>query len=181
MDGNESRSLTAGELWRFFDAQGVDSLRQLTLSLDFDSTVGLSSAGISSLELTIENPSNLGDLTKSLGDNSLNIPGHDIAPYKPEANLEFELGYDFMQRFSADSTEKISLNVSGDANSQPVVSVQGVERNGFFSFMFNLLKLVGFAVFWALVFVALYRFTKPQANESGQTAVSPPKHRALSA
>ena len=184
-NGHGTGSLTAGEVWKFFDDQGVDSLRQLTLSLEFDSTVGMANAGISSLELTIENPSNLESLTRSLGNNSLSIQGYDIKAHKPEANLEFALGYNFMQRFSADSTEIILLNLSGDANSQPVVSVQGVEENGFFSSVLNL-RLLAFAFFWALVFVALHRFTKPQANVAPakvpeRTALSPPKHRALSA
>lgn len=183
LDGCESSSLTAGELWQFFDSQGVDSLDRLTLCLDVESS-GLATSGINSMELKIEDPSNLGSLLTnvSLGDDWLTIPGYDIAPFKPEANLEIELGYDFMQRFSADSTEKISLNVSGAANSQPVVSVQGVDGNGLFSSI-NSLAIVAFAVFWSLVFISLYRFTKPPVSESElkNKNVSPRERRALSA
>lgn len=182
LDGSESGSLTAGEVWQFFNAQGVDSLDRLTLCLDVESDGGLATVGIDSMELKIEDPSNFGSLLTnvSLGDDWLRIPGYDIAAFKPEANLEIKLGYDFMQRFSADSTEKISLNVSGAANSQ--VSVQGVDGKGFFSSI-NSLAVVAFAVFWSLIFISLYRFTKPPVNESElkNKNVSPHERRALSA
>lgn len=181
--GHDSTNLTAGELWQFFDSQGIHSLDRLKLCLDVESNAGLLNSGINSMELKIEDPSNLGSMLTnvSLKGDSLSIPGYDIAPFKPEAILEVALDYDFMKRFSADSTEKISLNVIGDANSMPVISVQGDRGEGFFSSMINVWALGAFAIFWALVFVALNRFTKPQVNLPQSKNISAPKHQALSA
>ncbi len=182
-DGHDSSSLTAGQLWRFYNSQGVNSLDRLTLCLDIESDGRLETAGINSIELKIEDPSNFGKLLTdvSLKNNSLSIPIYDIVPFRPEANLEIELGYDFMQRFSAESKEKISLNVTGDASSNPVVSVQGVSDDRFFSSMINTIALSAFAVFWAFVFIALYRYTKPQIKAPEPQNVAPPKRQALSA
>ena len=174
--------LTAGQLWQFFDSQGVSSVEHLVLCLDVQATDGSTEFGINSVDLTIEDPAQLGMLLTnvSLGDNSLVFPNHDISSFKPEAKLEFALGYDFMERFSADSTAKISLDVSSrESSAQPVVSVQG--GGSFFGQKFNFYLLVVFAVFWSAVFLMLNRFTKPQVKPLEQDAKPATGRQALSA
>ena len=178
-----NNEVTAGQLWTFFDSQDVSSVSHLVLCLDVQPN-NESAMGINSVELTIEDPAQLGSLLTnvSLGNNSLLLPGYDITAFKPEAKLEIALGYDFMERFSADSTEKISLDVASDGDhSTAVVSVQG--ENGFFAQGFNLIALVVFAIFWAIVFLALNRFTRPQvdAQETLTLKHTPAKRQALSA
>ena len=185
-DGNTSE-LTAGELWTYFDSQGVSSLNQLTLCLDVPTNGDSSAFGINSMELKIEDPSQLGNLLTdvSLGDNSLVFAGYDITLFKPEAKLEIDLGYDFMKRFSAESKEKISLDVSSDgdgrADAQPVFSIEGAA--GFFAKRFNTMALTVFAIFWAIVFIALNRFTKPKLviHDTKANRPAPSNQRALSA
>jgi hypothetical protein len=175
--------VTAGQLWSFFDAQGVSSVDHLVLCLDVQPTDD-SAFGINSVELKIEDPAQMGSLLTnvSLGDNSLVLPGYDITAFKPEAKLEIALGYDFMERFSANSTELISLDVSSDgANASTIVSVQG--ESGFFAQGFNLFALGIFAIFWAIVFLVLNRFTKPQVGTGEVLSPNPAtaNRQALSA
>jgi len=181
-DGND-REFTAGQLWKFFDEQGVSSVEHLVLCLDLQPSSETIPFGIDSFELKIENPSELGALLTnvSLGDNSLVFPGYDISSFKPEAKLEIALGYDFMERFSADSKEKISLDVSSANNgSMPVVSVEA--GNGFFAQKFNIYALIVFAAFWSVVFLVLNRFTKPKIElPNSATSNITGGRRALSA
>lgn len=180
LNGGNSGSVTAGELWKFFDSQGVTSLQRLTLQLDIETEGHSGSAVIHSMEFQIEDPSNFGrplTVVSMHDDDILKIRDYDIASFKPEANLEIKLGYDFMERFSADSTEIISLDVSSEANSRPVISFAG--SGGSFSYK-NGLALGAFAIFWALVFVVLNRFTKPQVIANEPRNVRPQKHQILS-
>jgi hypothetical protein len=183
--GGDSGEFTAGELWKYFDSQGVDQLHSLTLCLDLEPNDDTSEFGLESIQLRIQDPSDntilLTDV--SMGDNSLIVPSYDISSLKPEAKLQIALGYDFMSRFSADSTEKISLDVAtnGEASSNPIFSVEG--GSGFFLKRYNIFALAVFAGFWVVVFIALNRFTKPQialAEPQAPTSSSI-KRRALSA
>lgn len=170
LSGSDSGELTAGQLWQYFNSQGFESVDKLTLCVDVQQPSENSDEfGLNSVELKIEDPMNAGGLLTnvSLGQNSLVFPNYDISSYKPEAKLEFALGYDFMERFSANSQEKISVDVSSNASevASPVLSIEGGS-----GFRFNMTALAVFAMFWAVVFFALNRFTKPQVNT---TEVSP--------
>lgn len=182
-DREKNGQLTAGELWQFFNSHGIDSVDRLTLCLDVQTDGRSALFGINSMELKIEDPSSVGALLTdaSFKNNTLSIPGYDIAPFKPEAKLEVELGYDFMERFSADSTALVSLDVSGDESSQPVVSIEGNRAGGFFSNNTNSIALGAFAIFWALVFIALNRLTRRQVDATPAHKSSPPSQQALSA
>ncbi|MCP4479995.1 MAG: hypothetical protein GY818_18080 [Planctomycetaceae bacterium] len=163
-DGGE---VTAGEVWQFYHGQGIDSLEQLTLCLDVQHGDRTGTAGIRSLKLTIEDPESvelfLTDV--SLGEHSLTIPNYEIAAFKPEAYLELELGYDFMKRFNADSQEKVSVKVSTEDGSQ--LSVMVIGQNNLFTANLDPISLGLFAIFWVLVFLALYNLTQP-ANKRPQ-------------
>jgi len=157
-----SGEVSAGELWKFFHKQGISSMDRLTLCLDVGKMPGQSSFDLHSFQFQIEDPSQHGKyLTHvSLGDNRLIIPSHGSSSYKPEAKLEVMLGYDFMERFSADSTEMIKLDFSssGQLANVPIFSIEG---GGNVFTRLNTLLLGTFVVFWLTVFYLLHRMTKP--------------------
>ena len=157
-DGGE---VTAGEVWQFYHGQGIVSLEQLTLCLDVKNGNPTGTAGIRGLKLTIEDPESVERFLTdvSLGEHSLTIPNYEIVAFKPEAYLELELGYDFMKRFSADSQEKVSVKVSTEDGSQ--LSVMVIGQNNLFSANLDPISLGLFALFWMLVFLALYNLTQP--------------------
>jgi hypothetical protein len=163
--------VSAGQLWSFFHNQGISSLDRLTLCLDIDQLQDQTSFDLDSFQFQIEDPSQQGQfLTQvSLGDNRLVIPSRGTSSYKPEAKLEVLLGYDFMERFSADSTEMIKLDFSsnGELAAMPTFSIEG---GGNVFTRLNTLLLLAFAAFWLGVFYVLHRMTKPPED--------PPKERA---
>ena len=169
----ESGEISAGALWRFFDAQGSKSIHQLTLCLDLESIDEDASFGLESIELKIEDPTSGELLTDvSLGNDILTVPGYETSSFKPEAKLQLALDYDFMERFSADSDEKISVNFqSNDGAIVPKFAVQS-ETRGFFSGVRNPSILIGFSVFWFGFFHLLSRFTKPAEILDGNNAVA---------
>ena len=171
---NNHNRLTAGQLWQFFNNQGVDSLDKLTLCLDVGELDSQSKFDLQSIQLRIEDPRSSGNfLTNvSLGNNTLVVPGSNSSTSKPEAKLEILLNYDFMRRFSADSSELITLDFSssGELTSDASISIEG---NGNVFTKFNLLLLLGFIGFWFTVFTVLNRVTKPLAENSDQL---PPNH-----
>ncbi len=168
-----SGQVSAGELWQYFSDQGINTLDRLTLCLDIEQMENSENFGLNSIEFKIEDPLLDGSLLThvSLGDNTLIVPATETSEFKPEAKLEIILGYDFMERFSAASNEKIQLDFSSNT---------GLASNAQFSIgaseyvfsRFNLLMLVGFAVFWAIVFFVLNRVTKPLEEEALEVAAS---------
>ena len=161
-----SGEVSAGQLWKFFHEQGVDSLESLTLCLDVDEMDSQTAFDLQSIHFQIQDPLNRSKMLTnvSLGDNNIIVPGNKTSSFKPEAKLEVMLGYDFMERFSADSTEMIKLDFSSNsefAASQPRFSIEG--SGNVFS-RFNVFLLIGFAGFWLLVFFVLNRVTKPLAD-----------------
>lgn len=194
---SQSGEVSAGELWQFFHSQGIDSLDQLTFCLDVDQLDGQSAFDLQSVQLKIEDPRSQGELLTdvSLGNNSIIVPGFETSSFRPEAKLKIDLGYDFMQRFTADSQEKIKLDFSS-SNSQLAsnvkFSIEGRDSNVFSSW--NYWLLAAFIGFWIVVFFFLNRVTKrladatteidgPASQPSTQPTLSDsrPSDRALSA
>jgi len=178
----ESGVVSAGELWKFFDSRGSTSIHQLTLCLDLESLDDEASFGLQAIELKIEDPLSSGELLTdvSLGDNSIIVPGYETSPFRPEAKLELSLNYNFMERFSAESKEKISVSFkSNDEAIVPKFAFQS-EYEGFFSGFRNPTILAGFSLSWIVIFYLLSRLTKPVADvvESSTRAVvnSRPSH-----
>jgi hypothetical protein len=195
LDQASSGEISAGALWRSLHSQGVDSLDHLTLYLDVEQLDGQSAFDLQSVELKIEDPRGEGELLAnfSLGDNSIIVPGFETSSFRPEAKLEIALGYDFMERFSADSQEKIKLDFSSDSQiaSNVKFSIEGSEDSAFSSW--NYWLLTAFVGFWIVVFFVLNRITKRMADANpeidglpSQPSLKPlngsrPSDRALSA
>ncbi len=174
----QSGEVSAGELWQFFHNQGVNSLDQLTLCLDVDQLDGQAAFDLQSFELRIEDPSIQGELLTnvSLGNNTIIVPGFETSSFRPEAKLQIALGYDFMQRFTAASQEKIKLDFSssnGDLTSNVKFSIEGNDNGGFSSWHYWL--LAAFVGFWLVVFFVLNRVTKrmADANPNGGVPLPP--------
>jgi hypothetical protein len=165
-DGCSECSISAGDLWQHLKAQGIDSTEQLVFLVDFGNAGSHNPLKLEALEFTILDSGN-NQLTKMLldknGDNQLLIPGMDGFNLRPEAQMKVELGYDFMSRFNANSTELVAFRsrVSGAGEHAPQFIVPGTQR----SFgRTNFLIMFGFIGFWCMLFWALRRTTLPKNN-----------------
>lgn len=157
--------VSAGALWKFFDAQGLDSVEKLVICVDVDQLSDEQSLGLNSMNLIIEDPlgNNMNDQF-TFGENSLLFPSGVTTAHSAECRLEVALGYDFMERFSGSSEEKLKLNVAVAQDSSgrsPLFFIEG--KRSWFTLP-NLMILVGFAAFWAVFFFMLKKFTLPSSK-----------------
>ena len=156
-------SITAGELWTFFEEQGLDSVESIVICVDIDRLPADQQLGLKSLDLLIEEPTdNLAHCSYTLGGNSLVFPGGNTKPHSAECRFRVELGYDFMQKYSSSSTEKVQLNVGLDeqySGSSPAFFIEG--NRSMFTLP-NFLLLGCFGLFWVAVFWGLKRATLPK-------------------
>lgn len=172
--------IPAGQLWQFFHDQGVNSLDRITLCLDIDQLDRQTAFDLHSMQLKIEDPAGEGRMLTnvSLGENLVRVRGQHTSAFKPEAKLEVLLDYDFMERFSADSTELVTLDFT--SNSELINSATiSIEGSGNVFTRFNSLLMLGFVAFWLVVFFVLNRVTKPMteiatAKQVGAGSISSP-------
>lgn len=176
-----SGKISAGELWKFFDRQGISSVDELTFCLDLDPNGAPCRFDLAAFQLKIENPDQHGKwLTDvSLGENSLVVPKYEISAFKPEARLKIALGYDFMRRFSAESKETIYLTFASETEAAmpPMFSVEGSTQ--LLTPRFDLTVLFGFVTFWVMVFVLLSRMTKPKPRTAAPAPSMSPRDSVL--
>ena len=172
LSDENSGVVSAGDLWKFFDQQGVESLDRLVLCLDLKTQD--ENFDLQSMELKIEDPFHHGELLThvSTGSSSLIVPGSETSEYKPEAKLEILLGYDFMKKFTANSTEKIELNFSSNANKATAPAISIASTGQLFT-KSNTGLLLAFVGFWITVFFVLNRVTKPMVEEKEATLPQP--------
>ena len=161
-----SGQMTTGALWQFFADNGIDSVENLTICMDWSPEQQLyADIDVSSLQLKIEDPNHAGGLITnvSLGEDSLVIPGFEFSSFKPEAKLGVALGYDFMKRFGPQSKEKIHLDFGepSQAGFMPTFTFEGSAANP--SRIPNWFGLFGFIIFWLVVFKCLAIVTAPKA------------------
>lgn len=163
---------TAGELWSFFDEQGLNSVHELVICLDVEQLSSDERYGLERLELEIENLTSNGQMSRyTLGDHSLIVPGSQTNSDRAECRLVVGLDFDFMKRFSRSSTEKVRLNLISNESrlaSPPIVFIEG--RRSIFTWP-NLIWLSSFCGFWVAVFWLLRRFTLP--SKSREIAIPP--------
>lgn len=167
-------SITAGELWTFFEEQGLDSVESIVIFVDIDRLPADQQLGLKTLDLLIEEPSdNLTHCSYTLGGNSLVFPGGNTKQHSAECRFRVDLGYDFMQKYSSSSTEKVQLNVGLDGQSSGSSAAFFIEGNRSLFTLPNLLMLGGFGLFWVGVFWVLKRATLPKraATEAQPTTV----------
>lgn len=158
--GPADQSITAGDLWSFFQRQGLEKVESIVLFLDVNKFDDPESITIKSIEFRIEpaNPT-LPVTTSALSEsNLLVIPGYDSLSSLPEARLEIPLEFDFMQRFSAESRDRVFLKIAYDApvGHAPNFFIAG-QQNWITLPSFTL--LLGFVAFWGILFFALARLT----------------------
>jgi hypothetical protein len=169
-------SISAGELWTFYKEQGIHSTDRITLLIDFDRTKVVSDASLNTVNVRLQDGSgHITDLAGLGTNNRFIIRAADVIRFKPEAQLEIGLDFDFMQRFSADSQEKIVLTslMEGVDPESARISIQGKQRAYNLP---NIYSLVGFVVFWGIMFLVLRRSTRNRIESvSPTTKVPPPK------
>ena len=163
---DNANEISAGDLYRFFKDQGIESMDHLVLCLDIKPSAGnKSDVGFDNVVLTIEDPFNSNNVTTSfsLGDNTLKVPAYETSRLKPEARLEIALGYDFMKRFSENSKEmlKLKYRINGEDKSDLSVVIP-IEKPGVWFTGPRLMIVIGFTSFWVLLFWILFKFTNPK-------------------
>lgn len=157
-----TESLTTGDLYRYFASRGITKIDRLSLQIDVDCSPEDDQAfQLNQLDFKITGDDNTILNQASLQNDSLLVAGTEISSYKPEAILEIDLGYDFMERFSSDSTDSIVLNYAQTA-SDGAMKPRFVVSEDISSFsVSNIGILFLFVSFWVTVFVVMNFFVKP--------------------
>ena len=158
-----SKSLTTGDLYRYFASRGITSIDRLSLQVDVDCCPIKDQAfQLNQLNFTITGEDDTVLNSVSMHDDSLLVLGNEVSSFKPEAVMEFDLGYNFMERFSADSTESVNLDygVTAEEGALPPRFVLSEEISTFS--LGHLSVLVLFVSFWLVVFVGMHLFVKPK-------------------
>lgn len=182
-DGNKRGTieLTAGELWQFFNAQGYESVNAMTLFVDVDQLSQDESLSLSKLNFEIQSPID-GHLSTiaNLGRNSLVVPGVETSSIRPEAELRFDLGYDFMELFSPESTEIVRVSIDSPIGNAFAPTFHLAANDNVFG-QTNLGRLFLFVLFWGSVFLMLLRWMKPVRETTvpvAKSIVSPVRRTA---
>lgn len=159
-------SLTTGDLYRYFQSRGITNIDRLSLQVDIDCCPEEDRAfQLDDLDFRITGTDNTILAQASLHNDSLLVAGAEISSFKPEAVLEIDLGYNFMERFSSESTDAIQLNYSSPAveGQMPPRFVVSEDISSFTSS--NVVFLILFVGFWLVVFLMMNLLAKPK-NES---------------
>lgn len=171
--------LTAGELWQFFNDQGHESVNSMTLFVDVGQLPRTKRLSLSKLNFEIESPID-GHLSTiaNLGRNSLVVPGVETSSVRPEAELRFDLGYDFMELFSPESEEIVRVSISSPIGDSLAPTFHLAADDNVFG-QTNLGRLFLFVLFWGSVFLMLLRWMKPVREVAIPAAktISPPVRR----
>ncbi len=169
----QDQEITAGQLWKFFDQQGLDSVRSIAICVDVDRLPADQQLDLRAMDLLIEDPSDKQRKCHySMGDKNLVFPANKTKSFTAEGRFELDLGYDFMTRYSSASTESVQLNFALDhsGTSAPVFFIEG--KRGLFS-LGNMIMLTVFCSFWVGLFWLLQRFTLPAPKKSAPPVSRP--------
>jgi len=119
------------------------------------------------------------------GDNLLVLRSGDFKKFAPEARMEFELGYDFMKRFTSNSNETLSLNFHARSGAVETAKLEFSGQNNPDAGS-HIQTMVLFVTFWTVIFLLMYLFLSPKVPEKSGKATSPssvrtsrPKSRRL--
>lgn len=155
--------MTAGELWQYFDRQGFRSVNKLSLFLDLDRLSSDTEYNLSKLNVQIQSPAGTLLTDANLGSDGLIVPGYETSSSRPEAQLSFNLGYDFMELFSSESTELVRVSIESPASGSPTFLLTA-DDNVFGRT--NLGNLFFFVMFWGIVFLVVLRWMKPVRSQA---------------
>ncbi len=154
------KTLTTGELYKYFQSRGIRKLNRLSFQVDVDCDPdNTESVSLTGLSFQIH------DTSKNIVTNAgfggeLLLDKSEITSFKPEAVLEIDLGYDFMQRFSPTSDDAIIINFDSHNTSVEMMPriVLASEMSSFSTG--NFARIVGFIVFWGVVFFGAHVMTR---------------------
>ena len=158
---NKCIEMTTGELWTFLDKQGLQSVNELSLFVEIDELQSDSQLNLSSLKVEIGSGADF-----DMGNSSITVPGYKTSASRPEAQISFDLGYDFMKQYSGDSTELIRFNIKSDDSSVTPTYLISATDNHFSRT--HLGTIIAFVIFWGAVFLGLFHFMKPSATEDAK-------------
>ena len=159
-------SMTTGDLYRYFASRGIKKIDRLSLQVDVDCYAEEDKAfQLDGLSFKITGDDDMILNEASLQDDSLLVSGDEISSFKPEAVLEFDLGYNFMERFSPESTDSIELSYATPATGSYREGMRprfvvSEDVSSFTSSNIGILSL--FVGFWVIVFIAMNFFMKPK-------------------
>ncbi len=175
--GDRPIEMTAGELWEYFHSHGFDSVNELSLFVEIDQLDSNAQYNLSSLNFQIEATD--GDVLTDLdlGGSNLVVPGYETSSFRPEAHLSFDLGYDFMQEFSKDSTELVRFNIQSGSGVTPTFLIS--PKNEVFTSN-HLSSLFTFVLFWGFVFLAVFHFMKPASIKKVASSLEAQSEEAIS-
>ena len=159
--------MTTGELWQYFDRQGFRSVNKLSLFLDVDRLSSDTEFNLSKLNVQIQSPAGTLLTNANLGADGLIVPGYETSSSRPEAQLSFDLGYDFMELFSSESTELVRVSIESPVSTSPTFLLTA-DDNVFGRT--NLGNLFFFVLFWGIVFLIVLRWMKPIRTKSPVTS-----------
>ena len=165
-----TQAMTTGDLFRYFESRGIKKIDRLSLQVDVDCCAEEDQAfQLNGLNFKITGDDNTVLNEASLQNDSLLVAGAEISSFKPEAVLEFDLGYNFMERFSSDSTDLIELSYALPAvgSDKGGMTPRFVVSEDISSFSASNMGILGmFVGFWVVVFLGMNLFIKPKSTDS---------------
>lgn len=153
-------TMTAGELWQFFKDRGIDRMDKLVLCVE--NPLDRTNISLASLDLIIKDPKDPDGILQHYSldrEHSILFPSYEASAFRPDAQLSIDLGFDFMQRYSAFSDEEVILKTDSSSNSILKFSL-AAEPPDWFSEI-SMPRLALFCSFWLAVFAILFKLTNP--------------------
>lgn len=165
-----SGTLTTGELYKYFESQGIRKLNRLSFQVDVDCAPdNIESVSLTDLSFQIQDAAQNLVTNAGFGGTELLLDKSEITSFKPEAVLEVDLGYDFMQRFSPDSQEAVLMDFrSPNRGSEMMPRIVLASNLSSFSST-NLVRIGGFVAFWGLIFFGAHMMSR-QPEEANASA-----------
>lgn len=160
-----AKTLTTGELYKYFQSRGIRKLNRLSFQVDVDCDPdNTESVSLTGLSFQIHDASKNLVTNAGFGDSELLLDKSEITSFKPEAVLEIDLGYDFMQRFSPTSDDAVMLNFDSPNTSSEMMPriVLASEMSSFSTG--NFARIGGFIAFWGVVFFGAHVMTRSAAK-----------------
>lgn len=156
-----AKTLTTGELYKYFQSRGIRKLNRLSFQVDVDCDPDNNkSVSLTDLSFKIQDAARNLVTDADFGDTELLLDKSEITSFKPEAVLEVDLGYDFMQRFSPDSKEAVELNFSSpDSSAEMMPRIVLASHMSSFSSS-NLVRIGGFVTFWSIIFFGAHMMSR---------------------